>query len=355
MKVLGLSAITSLGVGIDPLISRLSDPTQKDEREKRTYSYREEEINIFDYRVPRFNLEGDVPKGVVRRLGTFAKLTHHSIHLAMLDSGVEFKDLNRVGMLVGSGIGPSSTNFSYMKKLSEHGSNGASPILFSNSLYNTATSFNTLSKKIHGPCTTVSNFELSTALCLKTAEQWLKKDIVDYVIVSIADEFYDYLSMGMCVEKHSPKNLFNPLDNSTKVPGEGGACFILGKSETKSKYEVNIELAFGSNARNGLQLIDKKNPLIVDFKGEQYTQDFLETHDLKENLISYGSMYGNFPTSGAIDLAIALKGMESGKVYPSLNSSTSGTFVNSELNNVKNLNLLHIGSRGEFGEIKLSL
>jgi 3-oxoacyl-[acyl-carrier-protein] synthase II len=354
MKILGLSAITSLGVGLEPIISKLSNPDKIEERAKRAYSYRDQEIDIFDYRTPRFNLEGDIPKAVVRRLGQFAKLSHHSINLAIIDSGIEFPDLNRVGMLVGSGIGPSSTNHAYMKKISQFGSKGTSPILFSNSLYNTATSFNTLAKKIHGPCTTVSNFELSTTLCFKTAEQWLKKDIVDYVIVSIADEFYDYLSMGMCVERNNPQSLYNPLVASTKVPGEGGVSFILGKSDVKTKYELEIDLAFGSKASKEFKFIDKSNPLIVDFKGEQYTQDFIETHGLNENLISYGAMYGSFPTSGAIDFAIAIKGMASGKVYPSLNSSGFGAFVEHELNDVKILNLLHVGNRGEFGEIKLS-
>jgi hypothetical protein len=355
MKVLGLSAITSLGVGIEPLISQLSNPQITKERSKRAYSYRDQEINIFDYRVPKFDLEGDIPKGVARRLGTFAKLTHHSNHLAVVDSGVEFTDLNRVGMIVGSGLGPTSTNNAYSKKIAQYGGGAASPILFSNSLYNTATSFNALSRKIHGPCTTVSNFELSTALCLKTAELWLKKDLVDYVIVSIADEFYDFLSVGMCLDEYSPHNTFNPLDGSTKVPGEGAASFLLGRSSEKSKYDIEIDLAFGSNVRDGLSLIDQKNPLIVDFKGEGYTQEFLKNHDLKENLVSYGAMYGNFPTSGAIDLAIALKGLSSGKVYPSLNSSGFGSFIDRELNDVTNLNLLHVGNRGEFSEIQLSL
>lgn len=354
MKVLGLSTITSLGVGLEPLISRLNAPKEIIKRDKKKYSYRDLEIEIYDYRTPSFKLEGDIPSAVARRLGHFAKLTYQSIHLAIIDSGVEFPDLNRVGMLVGSGIGPSSTNHAYMKKLSQFGAKGASPILFSNSLYNTATSFNSLSRKIHGPCTTVSNFELSTSLCFKTAELWLEKDIVDYVIVSIADEVYNHLPVGMCLDKNSPENIFNPLDNTTKVPGEGVASFLLSKSSFKSKYELQIDVAFGSKVSSGFKFIDKKNPLIIDFKGESYTQDFLKTHGLRENLISYGEMYGSFPTSGAIDLAIAINGLSEGKVYPSLNSSDIGTFIGQDLNDVKKVNLLHVGNRGEYGEIQLS-
>lgn len=353
MKVLGLSAISSLGVGLEPLISTLKGSNNKKEREKRTYSYREKEVEFYDYRAPRFNLEGDIPQAVARRLGHFAKLTHHSINLAIIDSGVEFTDMTRVGMLVGSGVGPSSTNHTYMKKLAQFGAKGASPILFSNSLYNTATSFNTLSKKIHGPCTTVSNFELSTTLCFKTAELWLKKDIVDYVIVSIADEVYEHLQVGMCLDGNSPQEIFNPLDASTKVQGDGAASFLLGKSDARTKYNLDVNLSFGSKFNTGFKYIDSSAPVIVDFKGENYTLDFLKQHNLNKNLISYGAMYGSLPTSGALDLAVAIKSFNDGVIYPSLNTSDIGSFVGTELQGVGKLNLLHIGSRGEFGEIQL--
>ena len=116
MKVLGLSTITSLGVGIDPLINRLIDRSSVPLREKRSYSYGDHEINIFDYRSPHFNLGGDVPPAVARRLGLFAKLTYQSINLAIEDSGVDFPDLNRVGLIVGSGCGPTSTNSNFYEE-----------------------------------------------------------------------------------------------------------------------------------------------------------------------------------------------------------------------------------------------
>ncbi|OUR98865.1 hypothetical protein A9Q84_05485 [Halobacteriovorax marinus] len=347
--ILGASALSIFGEGLETLAEGIQTSTAPD-REEKTVEYNGHELRVSPFKIPKFTLKADIPTAVQRRLGHFARMSFQAILLALEESKLEFEDPSRVGIIVGTGNGPVSTDNFYLSKLAKYGGKGASPTYFANSIHNTAASFIAISLGITGPISTVVNLELSSAVALDTANTWLEADLVDYVLVAIGDELYNYQEITLCIENYKVLNDYNPLERDNIVPGEGFVGLILAKADDKKAQDC---LKIHSSTNSSFKEINFPEKFILDIKGDTASYDFAKTISKNKEVLSYSSMYGSFSTGGALDLAIAIHGLREGLVYKSTTTSEEFNTLDSTLVDQERIDLFQVATRGEIGAISL--
>ncbi len=174
-------------------------------------------------------LENYLDKRTLRRVNRYSKMALLGACMALEDAGCGIPvDSDRLGVIVASGYGALTTTFDFLDSMIDDGDALASPQLFSNSVHSSAAAHLTILLNIHGPCLTVSQFEMSGITALITAQQWLATGAVDAVLVGAVEEINSVMSY--CYDQffeHTPDVILpGNFDAQTAVMGEG-ACFLL--------------------------------------------------------------------------------------------------------------------------------
>lgn len=174
-------------------------------------------------------LENYLDKRTLRRVNRYSKMALLGACMALDDAGCGIPvDSDRFGVIVASGYGALTTTFDFLDSMIDDGDALASPQLFSNSVHSSAAAHITILLNIHGPCLTVSQFEMSGITALITAQQWLATGAVDAVLVGAVEEVNSVMSY--CYDQffeHSAEAMLpGNFDAQTAVMGEG-ACFLL--------------------------------------------------------------------------------------------------------------------------------
>ncbi|WP_051321374.1 beta-ketoacyl synthase N-terminal-like domain-containing protein [Chrysiogenes arsenatis] len=256
-------------------------------------------------------LEKFFPRRSLRRVDHFSQLALLGASLALEDAGTMVpSDRSRIGLIIASGYGPMGTTFAFLDSYLKGGDKFTSPTHFSYSVHNAAAANISILHQIHGPNLSVSQFEMSFAVALRTAQEWLAQGVVDAVLVGSVDEFCPEL--GYCWQRY-----FDLGDPCSKLPtytypGEGTAFYLLTNGESAQHGFVK-EVRFGkAPLTEELSCV----PLIVGRDGHAWCERMC--YDIKADLIaSYTHCYGSFPTAQAFDMTAALVSLSRRYFYPS--------------------------------------
>lgn len=172
-----------------------------------------------------------VPDGVLRRMGLSTKLALSSIEEAKKNASFDLSG-KKVGLIVATTQGPSSTNIEYFRKLVSFNYRGASPNLFAQSVHNNIASTIALTHKWQGPTLTLVQEDNLWSALMKISELWLKQKVVDNLWIIIGNEVslhVPYIQLFEHLQDKPDALDYRPLPRD--IAYEAYSSFLLGTSE----------------------------------------------------------------------------------------------------------------------------
>ncbi len=265
------------------------------------------------YRADDSPLQEFVPKRKLRRTNKFSRLATLAAYLALKDAADSLKtDVERTAVIIATGYGASSTTFKFLDNVILEGDSLASPTLFSNSVHSSAASNVTILLPTHGPCLTVTQFEMSGVAAVFNAHAWLQQRRVDAVLLGCVDEINDVLlySYQNFFKNQPPENI-EPFSykRQTAIPGEGAAFLLLTREE-------DSDIGYGCISD---VVWNKPDDTIVDLISRQRIISAASGHKLcghkyktlfqnipPQDIFSFTPLYGSMPSAQIFDIAAAL-------------------------------------------------
>ena len=188
----------------------------------------------------------------VDRLGLFSII---SSKLALEDAGIEVTDdnRNRIGAILGTGVGPMESMEQFAAGVIEEGANGANPALFPNTVYNAAGGQVALKVGLLGSATTVTAGHAAGASSLCYGADLTSRDHADAIVCLGADALTDTVIEGY--------KALGVLGDDGFALSEAGAALIVeraGKAKERGARIYGEILGYGiaSDAR-GVGRIDR--------------------------------------------------------------------------------------------------
>ena len=184
-----------------------------------------------------FNPVGIIPPMQLRRLDRACRYAWGAAHQAFADAGLDPKALgDRIAVAVGTQSGGSEASEAFMRPYLQRGPEGASPLVFPNTVANAASGHLALAFGLKGPSATFVDRENATFGALEQACRWLRLGLVDAALVVGTDGLFPLL-LDLC-----DRAGFLPRQGDPKVgsgtgflPGEGAQAFLL---ETRAAAEA---------------------------------------------------------------------------------------------------------------------
>ncbi len=260
-------------------------------------------------------LQDYVARSALRRADRFSRLAMLGICQALAGADV---DRERLGLIVGTGYGALTTTFKFLDSVIEEGDALASPMTFSNSVHSAALSNTSICLGIRGPGLTVSQFEMSVHTALLSACQWLAQGVVDAVVCGGVDEYHPMV--GYCRDRYfgdANQGPVAPFDfaRQSAVVGEGVGFLLLTRDDGPRPVYGYLDAVqsgwLGAETPN----FATDAVCIVGADGHAQCGSAYGRH-LPEGLpvTAYAPIYGSFPASPALDVAIAAIGLKHGKL-----------------------------------------
>jgi hypothetical protein len=174
-------------------------------------------------------------------MGLSTKLALSSIEDAKYNAPASFEG-KRVGLIVGTTQGPSSTNIDYFRKLVSFEYRGASPNLFAQSVHNNIASSIALTYGWKGPTLTLVQETNLLSSALRVAHLWMSEKSVDYVWLILGNEtslhvpyiqLYEQVSVDPETEEFSP-----PL---REISYEAFSAFLIGSKKDEGFADFSFE------------------------------------------------------------------------------------------------------------------
>ncbi|WP_353092919.1 beta-ketoacyl-ACP synthase II [Tissierella praeacuta] len=246
--ITGLGAITPIGIGKEnfwnsliqgksgvELITRF-DTTDFDAK----IGAEVKDFNPFDY----------IDKKEARRMDRFTQYAVAGAKLALEDGKVDLEELNldRVGVIIGVGIGGMETMDTEFTKLKDRGPNRVSPLFIPMMISNMAPGQVSMTFGFRGPTMTVTTACASSTNAIGEAFRMIRTGNVDMIVAGGADASITPISVaGFCSMKalstrnDDPAKASRPFDKERDgfIMGEGAGILIL--------EELNHALARGTN------------------------------------------------------------------------------------------------------------
>jgi|GEM_PF-2725299 len=168
-------------------------------------------------------LKDDLPPRATRRMDVFGRIA--AMLAADLLRGMPEDERRDLGLIVSTGFGSFSTNMEFLDSVIAQGAAGASPMLFSSTVHNSAQAAVTILFGLQGPAVTLSAFDSSLSGAFLLADAWLAAGRVEKVLVLASDdlpalEAYHRLRSTGIPDATKPEGL----------PAEGGTAFLIGRS-----------------------------------------------------------------------------------------------------------------------------
>jgi len=296
--ITGLGMVTPFGSGSQAFWEGLQAKREAEyEREKIMTAQGEIELGIYSAKVE--GLDEYLPPRARRRMEPFAQMAVLACCLALNDAGIDIKENKRIGMVFGSAYGSLNASFSFQDSIIDYGDGCPSPIHFVNSVHNAMVSEASIKLKLRGPCTTVTCFEMTTALVMHTARDFLVMDMADLVIAGIGEENAE-------VRKYATASFLAGNKEGLIEPSEAFTCFVLGKQAQKKSYGCLSNIRFGSDGQQDERLFNSLSAVVTSDRSV----------DLKSSthppLFDYSSKYGCMPSGDALALAAAALSLKHG-------------------------------------------
>ncbi len=318
-SILGSGVVGGFGCGLEKLAAaKQSEPSFSNHY----IPFGDSEITIKCFKADHQPLSNFLEKNRLRRMDHFSKISLLATFLALKDSNISPEEItgDDTGIIVATGYGAVGSTCSFKDTIFENNDIGASPMMFTKSVHNQASSHLAIQLGITGPNLTVSQHYLSFHTALQTGCIWLNTNRVKRVIVGGVDEFHDILgySRSRFLSEGCAGNDWSPLQNSNTLPGEGAGFFILEKIDGKSLPTIELPVISKLGAEGKYNLSTSERTLCYDNSDP--------THCLIDTRKDPRSLYGEFPTAPALDLAFAITRAERGQTISCSQITSEGRF-----------------------------
>lgn len=180
--ITGIGAITPAGVGAESLYDAVAAGSPLAAVEDGVQVARTD-LRPGDWLKPKDRKRVD-------RLGLFSVI---ATMLLLEDAGLEVDDDNRerVGVVLGTGVGPMESMEEFARLLFEEGPSGANPAVFPNTVYNAAAGQVAIKLGVIGPSSTVTAGHAAGASALAYAAELVRDDHADAMVALAADGLTD--------------------------------------------------------------------------------------------------------------------------------------------------------------------
>jgi len=175
-SILGVGAVTPLGRDLQTIARKLAEPPTP------VASHSVDESLLSDAAINRR----------MRRADRFSRMAAIAACDAWKQAPQEVP-LERVGLIIASGLGPYNRTFRFLDGILEGGDANASPTDFSHSVHGAAAAYITELLELRGPCMTVTDFENGFEQSVQLAQCWLADGTCSRVIVGAVEDLGDLL------------------------------------------------------------------------------------------------------------------------------------------------------------------
>ncbi|WP_243317822.1 beta-ketoacyl synthase N-terminal-like domain-containing protein [Geothrix paludis] len=180
-----------------------------------------------------FNPAGIIPPMQLRRLDRVSRFAWVAAHQAFGDAGLDPKPVgDRIAVAVGTMTGGSEASEAFMRPYLQRGPDGASPLLFPNTVANAASGHLALAFGLKGPSATFVDRESAALAALEQAARWLRAGLADAALVLGADGLFPLL-LDICCGARLLARHGHPEIGSGRgfLPGEGAQAFLLERRD----------------------------------------------------------------------------------------------------------------------------
>jgi len=176
-----------------------------------------------------FQPAGIIPPMQLRRLDRPSRFAWVAAHQAFQDAGLDPKALGeRCAVAVGTMTGGSEASEAFMRPYLQRGPEGASPLLFPNTVANAASGHLALAFGLKGPSATFVDRENAAFAALEQAARWLRTGLADAALVLGVDGLFPLL-LDVCGGARLLARHGLPEVGAGRgfLPGEGAQAFLL--------------------------------------------------------------------------------------------------------------------------------
>lgn len=352
MAIQGIGLCGGFGQGIEALRTALQ--AGRIEPQEVCIEHQGVPDNFPAYRAVVDQLTEFIPKRALRRIDHFSKMTLLGACLALKDADLLEADRSRTGVVIATGYGALKTTFDFLDSYLDFGYSCSSPTHFSNSVHNAAAAHVSMQFKATAPSLTVTQFEMSVASALLSAQQWLAEGRVDQVLFGAIDEYSEVLHY--CRQQffaEGEQGPVQPLDFTTQsaVVGEGASFLVLTRAEQTAAYACIDKVRLGNHQVRPLELVPDEH-LIIGADGHQECGRWYASLLKDHPVTAYAAVYGSFPAAVGFDLAVAALMLRDRKLYQASEGDPSTPPV--DLSTAEKLSCLKFGPGGDYGLIQLS-
>jgi len=201
--------------------------------------------------VAEFNIDAFIPKKEQKRMDEFSLFSMAAAKLAVADSGMDMKAENpeRIGVIVGSGIGGLQTLETQHSVLKEKGPNRCSPFMIPMMISNMAGGLIAIEFNLKGPNYSVVSACASAAHSIGDALRLIQRGDSDVVLSGGAEASVCEIGIaGFCAlralstRNDAPEKASRPFDKDRDgfVMGDGAAIVVIEELERAKKRGAKI-------------------------------------------------------------------------------------------------------------------
>ncbi len=363
--ITGIGAITPIGNSIDELWDSLINGRSGIDKITR--------FDVSSYptklaaEVKDFEPTEYIDKKEAKRMDRFTQFALASAKMALIDSGLDLEkeDLDRIGVIYGSGIGGIETLENQQNILKEKGPGRVSPFFVPMMIADMAAGLISITFGLKGHNETIVNACASSTNAIGDAFKVIERGDADVIVTGGSEAAITPLAIaGFCSMKamstnDDPKTACRPFDANRDgfIMGEGSAtlileslehaikrgakiyCEIVGYGATADAYHITAPAPEGAGAARAMKLALKDADIIpedIDYINAHGTSteynDKYETmaiknvfgqHAYKLKVSSTKSMTGHMlGASGAVEAVATVLAIKNGIVPPTINYET---------------------------------
>jgi 3-oxoacyl-[acyl-carrier-protein] synthase II len=228
-------------------------------------------------------------------------------------------DFSRMGVVIASGYGATSTTFAFLDSIINDGDICASPTHFANSVHNSAAANISIMLGAKGPSLTVSQFDMSVPSALLSARQWLAEGRVDSVLFGAIDELSDLIGYLWHRQRDTGRSgTISPLatGEESSIPGEGAAFMLLTRKDANRSYCMIDNVDTGHLFERKLAVPGDALLLLGADGRKELGGRYRAAVPEQSRVACYTPIYGSMPAGAAFDLASAALILQNGRAYP---------------------------------------